>query len=105
MSIARHRSIRKIVAFRERYFVEHTDAAWFDASFAYVMRAGRQRVGDVAECEQPDGREPVEYTTFVKTARAFAEASVEPPKPARERVVADLRLGFADAVATVLNAN
>ena len=102
MSIAHHRSVRKIAAFRGRYLVEHTDATWFDAGLAYVMQAGPQQVG---HAPKRAGREPADYAAFVKTARAFAQASVEPPKPTGERVVTKIRLGLANAVTSLLNAN
>jgi hypothetical protein len=73
MSIARQRSIRKIAAFRERYFVEHTDATWHEAGLAYVMQAGRQRVGDAARRPSPNQPDQVDYASFVETARAYAQ--------------------------------
>jgi hypothetical protein len=74
MSIARQRSIRKIAAFRERYFAEHVDATWSDAGLAYVMQARRQRVGEASE--RPESHPPVQrdYASFVETARAFVES-------------------------------
>ena len=74
MSIARQRSIRKIAAFRERYFVEHAHATWSGAGLAYVMQAGRQRVGEAFERPEGDAPERGDYASFVETARAFAES-------------------------------
>ena len=105
MSIAHHRSIRKIAAFREHYWVEHPDATWFDASLAYLMQAGRQHVGDTTERAERDGREESDYDAFVTTARAFVVASIEPPKPTKERIVMEVRLGFASAFTDLLKVN
>jgi len=74
MSIARQRSIRKIAAFRERYLLEHGNATWSDAGLAYVMRAGRQRVGEGSERPQGDPHGRTDYDSFVETSRAFAES-------------------------------
>src|SRR5689334_25158459 len=99
MSIARHRSARKIAAFRERYVVEHPDATWFDASLAYVMKAGRHRPGDATDRTERESRESADYAAFVTTARTFAQASIEPPKPTAERIVTEVRLSLAGPVA------
>jgi len=75
MSIARQRSIRKIAAFREGYLIEHTDATWSEAGLAYVMQAGRQRVGERSERPEGDVHGLEDYALFVETARAFAESA------------------------------
>jgi hypothetical protein len=80
MTIARQRSIRRIAAFRERYFVEHADATWSDAGLAYAMQAGRQRVGEPSERPEGDTRENGDYASFVETARASAESAAATPR-------------------------
>ena len=86
MSIARQRSIRRIAAFRERYFVEHTDATWSEAGLAYVMQTGRQRVGEHSVRPLAETSAHGDYASFVETARAFAES--EAAAASRSRVSA-----------------
>jgi len=73
MSIARRRSMQAIARFRNDYFADHLDATWNEAGLAYVMQAGRQRVGDTGEHAEHDRSGPADYAAFVETARGSAE--------------------------------
>ena len=79
MTLARHRSIRTITAFRERYLAEHVDETWNEAGLAWIMQTGRQRVGRDVRRTELVGRDQRDYAAFVEAARASSESAVVPP--------------------------
>jgi hypothetical protein len=80
MTIARHRSIRNITAFRLRYFADHPDASWNDAGLAYVMTSGKRREREAAGRPAHHRQERDAYAEFVESARTFAEAETAAPR-------------------------
>jgi hypothetical protein len=70
MTLARHRSIRTITAFREGYLAEHPDATWNEAGIACVMSAGRRREIEAAARAEITPSEAESYAAFVEKTRA-----------------------------------
>jgi hypothetical protein len=80
MTLTRHRSIRNITAFRERYFADHPDATWNDAGLAYVMTARKRHEDESAQRTELRRQERDAYAEFVESARTFARAETAAPR-------------------------
>jgi hypothetical protein len=78
MTLARHRSIRNIATFRDRYLAEHVEATWNEAGLAWIMLNGRQWVSEDFRRTGPARPDQRDYAAFVETARALPEEAVAP---------------------------
>jgi hypothetical protein len=90
-------------SFRERYLADHPGASAQEAALRFVMTrySALPRLRDDAERRARIRQAIEEYAAFIVSARRFAEASIEPPKPAVERVVAEVRSNLAIVLDTV----
>jgi hypothetical protein len=80
MTIARHRSIRTITAFRAGYLADHPGATWEEASLAYVMQAGRQTVGDEGGLGESVVVGDRGYAAFIDAVRPTGDVFGTPPR-------------------------